>query len=100
MCTFAIKKDAPLDYLARVVTRELLHIQSNAFCVSFENRAAHQTPHASLSDFIDHVMHFPKLALQPGGFRGACSRERMHVSRHQRKFAKDYAQLRWTKFGF
>src|SRR5258706_15074713 len=100
MRTFAIKEDTPLDYLAGIVTRELLHIQSNAFCVSFKNRPHIKRFMPVFLMFIDHVMHFPKLALQPGRFRGARGRERVHVIRHQRKLAKDYAQLRWTVIGF
>ena len=45
-------------------------------------------------------MHFPELALQSGSFGGARGSQRMHVSRHQRKLAKDYAQLVRAKLGF
>src|SRR4029077_8569969 len=88
------------DYLARIVAGELLHIQSNGFGVAFENRSHVKSLMPVFLMFIDHVVHFPESALQPRRFSGARGGERMHVIRHQRILAEDYAHFCWTIFGF
>src|SRR5512132_4127218 len=100
MPTFAIKKDSPLHYFAGVVPCELLHIESNTFCVPFKNRSYVKSLVPLFLMFVDHVMHFPEPALQAGCFRGPCGCQRMHVIRYQWKLAEDYAHLCRAVFGF
>ena len=97
MPTLAIQKDAPLNYFIGVVSPELLQIQTDLGCIAFEYRAHIKSLVPVFLVFINHVMHFPKPALQSGSFGGACSGKRVLMRGDQRKLTKDYSQLRWAK---
>src|SRR6266511_1437256 len=100
MGTLAVEKDTPLDYFAGIVSPELLHIQANPGCMTFEDWTHIKSIVPGFLVFIEHVVHLPKFALQSGSFGGACGSERMRVSGHKWKLTEDYSQLRRAKLAF
>src|SRR6266545_1013485 len=100
MGALAVEKDTPLHYFAGIVSPELLHIQPNPGCITFEDWTHIKSIVPGFLVFIELVVHLPKLALQSGGFGGACGSERMRVSGHKRKLTEDYSQLRRAKLAF
>src|SRR5258705_4640988 len=97
---FAVQEDALLNYFTDVVSLELLDIQADLRCVSFEDRAHIKGFVPVLLIFINHVVHFPKLTLQSGSLRSTRGSKRVHMSGHERKLTKDYSQLRRAKLSF
>src|SRR5437762_5624629 len=85
MATLAVEKNAALNYLACVVSLKLRDIETNRFCVALENRTHIESPMPILLVLVNHVVHFPELALQRSRFSSVRSGERMRVSRHERK---------------
>src|SRR6266511_3771947 len=100
MAALAVEKDTPLHYFAGIVSPELVHIQANPGCIPFEDRTHIKSTVPGFLVFIERVVHLPKLALQSGGFGGACGSERIRVSGHKRKLTEDYSQLRRAKLAF
>ena len=70
MPALAIHKDASLNNFTGLVSPELLQVQSDLGCVFLKDRADIKSLVPGILVFINHVMHFPKLALQGGSLGG------------------------------
>ena len=90
----AIQEDAPFNYFTAVVSPELLQVQTDLGCIRFEYRAHIKSVVPVFLVFINHIVHFPEFSLKTGSLGGTRGRERMHMSGHEGKLTKDYAQLR------
>src|ERR1051325_916065 len=97
MRAFSVEEDAAFDCLVIVVAPKLFHVEPDPGRVAFKDRTHVKRLMPILLVFVNHVVHFPKLTLQSCGFGGAGGGKGMRVSRHERIFAENHAQLRWPK---
>jgi hypothetical protein len=68
-----------------------LKVKSNLPGIILENRPNVESAIPPLLIFIDHVVHWPESSLQAGSLSCSSRRQRVLMSRHQGKLAKDHA---------
>ena len=68
----AVQENPLCDNFAGDISSILLHIESNFLGIVFEDRTRVESLVPTFLVFENHVVHFPKLTLETGRFRGAC----------------------------
>lgn len=91
MGALAVQKDAPFNYFTSDVLPELFQVKADFRCITFKDGARIKNFVPCLLAFINHIVHFPKLALQTGSLGRTCCNECVRMIGHEGKLTKDYS---------
>src|ERR1700752_1199893 len=86
--TLSILHNTVCDQIALDVTFIAFDVNSDLFCISFEDRSHIKLFFPVVLVIVDHMVHLPELPMQPRGFSRRRCRQRVLVSWHQRKLSE------------